>query len=336
MGRDMQLSITVPVYGSAECLPELVRRVEGEIGSYFQSYELILVNDDSPDSSWEVIVRLVCEHDFITGVNLRKNAGQDNAIMAGLHFATGEVIVIMDDDLQHDPSDIVLLNKYIRCGFDVVYAHFEQKKQALWKNLGSWVNDRFAVLALGKPKNIYMSPYKAMRSEVAREVTKYAGPYPYVDGLIFAVTSNITQIPATHHPRFAGKSNYSLLKSVAVWLKLATGFSVIPLRMATLLGGIISLVAFVLATYFVLQTLIWAQGPEGWASVIVAVLFIGGIQLIGIGAIGEYIGRIFITQNARPQFTVKEICQGMARGGSKRQGSEPHQHCASGVMRDEE
>jgi undecaprenyl-phosphate 4-deoxy-4-formamido-L-arabinose transferase len=148
---------------------------------------------------------------------------------------------------------------------------------------------------------------------VVREVTKYAGPYPYVDGLLFTVTSNITQIPATHHPRFAGKSNYSLLKSVAVWLKLATGFSVVPLRMATLLGGIISLSAFALATYFVLQTLIWAQGPEGWASVIVAVLFIGGIQLIGIGAIGEYIGRMFITQNARPQFTVKEICRGTAR-----------------------
>jgi len=309
----MQLSIVVPVYKSAECLPELVRRVEGEVDNYFQSYELILVDDDSPDSSWEVIVRLACEHDFITGVNLRKNAGQDNAIMAGLHVAKGEVIVIMDDDLQHDPSDIVMLNKYIERGFDVVYAHFEQKKQALWKNLGSWMNDRFAVLTLGKPKNIYMSPYKAIRSEVVQEVVRYAGPYPYVDGLIFTVTSNITQIPATHHTRFAGKSNYSFLKSVAVWLKLATAFSVVPLRMATLLGGIISLFAFALATYFVLQTLIWAQGPEGWASVIVAMLFIGGIQLIGIGAIGEYIGRIFITQNARPQFTVKEICRGTTR-----------------------
>src|SRR5215471_4743702 len=309
----MQLSIVVPVYKSAECLPELVRRVEGEVDSYFHRYELILVNDDSPDSSWQVIVRLACEHNFITGVNLRKNAGQDNAIMAGLQVARGEVVVIMDDDLQHNPSDIIILNKYIEGGFDVVYAHFEQKKQALWKNLGSWLNDRFAVLTLGKPKNIYMSPYKAIRSEVVREVIKYTGPYPYVDGLIFTVTSNITQIPATHHPRFAGKSNYSFLKSVAVWLKLATGFSIVPLRMATLLGGIMSLFAFVLATYFVLQTLIWAQGPEGWASVIVAILFIGGIQLIGIGAIGEYIGRIFITQNARPQFIVKEICRGTAR-----------------------
>src|SRR5260370_32291520 len=130
-----------------------------------------------------------------------------------------------------------------------------------------------AVLALGKPKDIYMSPYKAMRRDVVQEVIKYAGPFPYVDGLIFMVTSNITQIPATHHRRFAGKSNYNLIKSVAVWLKLATGFSVVPLRMATLVGGIISLFAFVLSSYFVLMTLIWQRGPEGWASVMVAILF---------------------------------------------------------------
>ena len=131
----MQLSIVVPVYRSAECLPELVRCIEKEAADYFQIYELILVNDDSPDPSWEVIQRLASEHNFIIGVNLRKNAGQDNAIMAGLNVATGEVVVIMDDDLQHDPSDIPALYKQIKCGFDVVYARFEHKQQALWKNL---------------------------------------------------------------------------------------------------------------------------------------------------------------------------------------------------------
>jgi polyisoprenyl-phosphate glycosyltransferase len=305
--QGVQLSIVVPVYNSTECLPELVRRIEQEVGRYFQTYELILVNDDSPDASWDTIVRLASEHDFITGVNLRKNAGQDNAIMAGLNRAIGETTVIMDDDLQHDPSDIVLLYRRIQSGFDVVYAHFEQKNQAVWKNFGSWVNDRFAMFMLGKPKNIYMSPYKAVTLEILEEIIKYSGPFPYIDGLIFTITSNVSQIPATHHARFAGKSNYNLVKSTAVWLKLATGFSVVPLRMVTLLGGIISLLALVLAAYFVLQTVVWGHGPEGWASVIVAVLFIGGIQLIGFGAIGEYIGRIFITQNARPQYAVKQI-----------------------------
>jgi glycosyltransferase involved in cell wall biosynthesis len=306
----MQLSIVVPVYRSAECLPELVRRVEKEVARYFQSYELVLVNDDSPDASWEVIQRLVSEHNFVTGLNLRKNAGQDNAIMAGLKSAMGDVVVIMDDDLQHDPSDIVALHNQIEAGFDVVYARFEQKQQAAWKNLGSWFNDRIAVLTLGKPKNVYMSPYKAIRREVVHEIIKYSGPYPYIDGLIFAVTSKITQVTAMHHTRFAGRSNYNLVRSIKVFLKLATGFSASPLRMVAFLGCAMSLLAFLLAAFFVVDTLIRSRGPEGWASVIVAVLFIGGIQLIGLGAVGEYVGRIFVTQNARPQFTVKEICRG--------------------------
>jgi len=199
----MQLSIVVPVYKSADCLPELARRVQQDVACHFESYELIMVNDNSPDMSWDVIIHLCSEYDFITGVNVRKNVGQDNAIMAGLHCARGEVIVIMDDDLQHDPSDIPSLYKEIHNGFDVVYAYFKEKDQALWKNLGSWFNDRAAVLVLGKPKHIYMSPFKAIRREVVDEIIKYDGPYSYVDGLIFAITSNITQIHATHHSRYA-------------------------------------------------------------------------------------------------------------------------------------
>jgi len=314
----MQLSIVVPVYRSAKCLPELARRVQHEVGAHFDSYELILVNDGSPDESWEVIVQLTREHDFVTGVNLRKNVGQDNAIMAGLNVAKGEVIVIMDDDLQHDPWDISTLHHRLQEGFDVVYARFERKRQALWKNVGSWFNDRVAVVVLGKPKDIYMSPYKAIRREVVDEVIKYGGPYPYVDGLIFTITSNITEVPATHHRRFAGQGNYNLLKSIGVWLKLATGFSVIPLRMVTFLGGFISLFSFLLAFYFVLETLLLKREPSGWPSMIVAVLFIGGVQLVGIGAVGEYIGRIFMTENRRPQFTIKAIQRHVEPRGTMR------------------
>src|SRR5262249_29017805 len=263
----MRLSIVVPVYRSAACLPELVRRVQEDVGPHFEEYELVLVNDDSPDESWEVIGRLAREHNFVTGVNLRRNVGQDSAIMAGLNVASGAVIVIMDDDLQHSPSDIPTLHEAIQDGFDVVYANFDHKRQALWKNLGSWFNDRFANLILGKPKNIYMSPYKAIRREVADEIIKYNGPYPYVDGLIFTVTSNITQRSVTHHTRFAGRGNYNLLRSLAVWLKLATGFSVIPLRIATFCGGVISLLSFSLALYFIIETLLLKHEPPGWPSV---------------------------------------------------------------------
>jgi undecaprenyl-phosphate 4-deoxy-4-formamido-L-arabinose transferase len=308
----MGLSVVVPVYKSASCLGELARKVQAVGKRHFGEFELVLVNDSSPDKSWDVILRLIKDYDFVTGVNLRKNVGQDNAIMAGLCHAKGDVVVIMDDDLQHDPADIPALVEKLDHGFDVVYAYFDQKKQALWKNLGSWFNGWAAVLVLGKPKHIYMSPFKAIKRDVVDEIIKYRGPYPYVDGLVFNITSNITQVPATHHPRFAGTSNYNLFKSIRVWLKLATGFSVFPLRIATITGCAISFVSFLMAMFYILQALFLDGIPEGWPTTIVTVLFLGGIQLIGIGAVGEYTGRIFMTQNERPQFTVKEICRSSA------------------------
>ena len=297
----------VPVYRSADCLPDLATCVQRAVSSRFTRYELILVNDNSPDASWDVISSLVRQHPFVVGVNLRKNVGQDNAIMAGLHHASGDAVVIMDDDLQHDPADIPALCQPLRDRFDVVYARFERKRQALWKNLGSWFADRVAVIVLGKPPDVYMSPYKAMRREMVDEIVKYNGPFAYVDGIIFNITSHITQVDAEHNARFAGKSNYNFLRSIKVWLKLATGFSVIPLRIATFIGGTISILSFLAAVFFVIQALVLEKIPEGYPSLIVALFFLGGIQLMGLGAVGEYIGRIFITQNKTPQFTVKEV-----------------------------
>jgi polyisoprenyl-phosphate glycosyltransferase len=313
----MELSIVVPVYRSEACLPELARRVRDALAPHGRDFELILVNDASPDGSWQVISSLAESFPFIVGVNLRKNVGQDNAIMAGLHHAAGEAVVIMDDDLQHDPVDIPALCRALRGGADVVYAAFEQKRQALWKNLGSWFNDRVAVIVLGKPKHVYLSPYKALRREMVDEIVKYDGPFTYVDGIIFNITSNITQVPATHHTRFAGRSNYNLLRSIRVWLKLATGFSVIPLRIATIIGGIISFCSFLAATFFVIQALVLTKIPEGYPSLIVTLFFLGGMQLMGLGAVGEYVGRIFLTQNKTPQFTVKNIVRHEA--GSRRE-----------------
>ena len=306
----MDLSIVVPVFRSGDCLPELARRIEEAVAGCFASYELILVNDDSPDESWDVIRSLTLRHAFVVGLNLRKNVGQDNAIMAGLHHATGACVVIMDDDLQHDPADIVPLCRALERGSDdVVYARFHHKRQAIWKNAGSWLSDRVAVIVLGKPKHIYMSPYKAMRRDLVHELVKHDGPFTYVDGLIFSVTSHITQIDATHHARFAGRSNYNLFRSIKVWLKLATGFSVIPLRIATFTGGAIALLSFIMALFFVIQAMVLDKIPEGYPSLIVTLFFLGGIQLMGIGAVGEYIGRIFITQSKTPQFAVKEIAR---------------------------
>ena len=303
----IQVSIVVPVFNSADCLPELVRRVNEDVGAEFDSFELILVNDASPDRSWDVISELVGEYPFVSAVNLRRNSGQNNAIMAGLHQARGEVIVIMDDDLQHDPRDIKSMYDKVGEGYDVVFADFAQKKQALWKNAGSWINDLAARAVLGKPKHIYLSPYKAICRGVVDEVVKYNGPFSYVDGILFTITSSVTQVPAQHHPRFAGKSNFNFIRSLRVWLNLTTGFSVLPLRVATVIGAISAIGAFGLAAFFIWETIMVERPPPGWASTVVILLFLGGMQLMAIGILGEYIGRIFITQCQRPQFTVREV-----------------------------
>ncbi len=302
-----EISIVVPVFNSEACLPELARRVRSTMEGRFSRYELTLVDDCSTDGSWEAIVGVTREHPFATGVALRKNVGQDNAIMAGLKTAGGEVVIVMDDDLQHDPADIPALVDELRRGFDVVFARFPHKRQAVWKNIGSLLADRLAGWVLGKPSGIYLSPFKAIRGDVVREIIRYDGPYSYIDGLLFAVTSSTSQVRAEHHTRFAGRSNYTLRRSIQVALKLATSFSVLPLRIVTFLGGAISLAALLAAAFFAVQAFVLAQMPEGWPSLIVTVLFLGGIQLMGIGAVGEYIGRIFVTQNKRPQFTVREV-----------------------------
>lgn len=301
-----KVSIVVPVYRSAEGLEQLASRVRDAFARFECSYELILVNDGSPDNSWAEIRRLAVADQTVLGINLRRNAGQDNAIMAGLNAASGQIVIIMDDDLQHDPNDCDELIKKVEGGFDVCYAKFRRNKQAWWKNAGSWLNDKLANVVVGKPHHIYLSPFKAVNGDVAREITNYNGPYPYVDGLLFGVSTNVTQIEVEHHERLVGKGNYNLFSSMSVWMKVATLFSVVPLRIASLLGFVFSVIGLVLGVYFTLEKLVLRTDPVGWASLMVAVLVLGGVQLACLGILGEYIGRAFLHLNQRPQYVVKE------------------------------
>ncbi len=304
---DVKITVVIPVYNSEDCLDKLTRRLTNVLDNLGKTYEIILVNDGSPDNSWKKIAELSEVYDKIKGINLRRNFGQDNAIMAGLNYSSGESVIIMDDDLQHDPADIPSLLSGLGKGDDVCYTHFSSKKQSWSKNLGSWFNDKVANVILKKPKEIYLSPYKVIKREVVDEITKYDGPYPYIDGLLFRVTQNIAQVTVEHHERYAGKGNYNLGKSIRVWLRLATNFSVLPLRIATFLGFVCSGIGLILALFFIIQHFVDGGAPSGWASLIVAVLFLGGIQLITIGIIGEYVGRLFLHHSREPQFVVNEV-----------------------------
>jgi undecaprenyl-phosphate 4-deoxy-4-formamido-L-arabinose transferase len=303
--QDVDISVVIPVYRSEDCLPELARRLTEALDPTGKTYEIILVNDGSPDRSWEKIVELAGGGYHIKGINLRRNFGQDNAIMAGFHHMSGRVVIVMDDDLQHDPKDIPRLVAEIEKGYDVCYARFRTKKQTRFKNFGSWLNDKVANVVIAKPKEVYLSPYKAIRREVTEQLIRYDGPYPYVDGLLFTVTHNIGQITTEHQERYAGRGNYNLAKSVRVWMRLATSFSVYPLRLAAVLGFLTAALGFGLAVFFTIRRFM-VKAPLGWASTMVTVLFLGGVQLIALGVIGEYVGRLFLQHGTRPQFVVRE------------------------------
>jgi glycosyltransferase involved in cell wall biosynthesis len=312
------LSLVIPVYRSEDCLRPLVAAIRDALTPAGLSYEVVLVNDCSPDGSWAVIEALCREHANVVGVDLRRNFGQDNAIVTGLRHARGDYVVIMDDDLQHHPRDIpALLDKLVKERADVVYADFRVKRHRLWKNLGSWFNGKVAEWVIDKPKGIYLSPYKVIRREVAELICRYDGPDPYVDGLLFQVTSRITQLPVEHHERVAGTSTYTLVKSVKVWGRLAFSFSVRPLRLVTWCGfGFASLgVLFALAVigYRLLCPEDFSDAAVGWASLIVTLLVLSGVQMVFFGILGEYAGRTYLKVNLKPQTAIREVLRGPGR-----------------------
>lgn len=299
-----EISVVIPVYKSEECIPELTKQISDALKDF--SWELILVNDCSPDNSWAEIKKVAAENNNITGINLRKNGGQDLAILAGLNHAKGKWIVIMDDDLQHSPYDIPKLYTQAQKGFDVVYADFKQKKQKLWKNLGSWLNGKVSEITLGKPKGIYLSPFKIISGAVVNEMCKLNNLFPYIDGLIFQVTKNITQINIEHHKREYGKSNFTLVKSMQVFFRMMFGFSTFPLNFATYIGFFSSTMGFVLAIYFLVKFLLGLEPLTGWTSLIMVILILGGLILLALGIIGKYIGQMYLTINNSPKYIVKE------------------------------
>lgn len=310
-GREFQLdlSIVVPVYRSQDCLEALVAAIADALAPTGLDYEVVLVNDFSPDNSWAVIETICARKGNVVGVDLRKNFGQDNAIITGMRIARGRHIAVMDDDLQHHPADLPALLAKIEEGFDVVYAEFRVKKQKLWKNIGSWFNGRVAQWVINKPADVYLSPYKIIRADVAQLVCSYEGPDPYVDGLLFQVTARITQIPVDHHPRYAGRSSYTFWKSLRVWARLAVSFSAKPLRLVTWFGLLFAVVGLLLAIVVVVYRLSWpehfSRETAGWASLMVALLVVGGIQMIFFGVLGEYTGRTFLNVNKKPQSAIR-------------------------------
>jgi len=314
-----EISIVVPVYRSEKILPHLADQVSSamEAANMTGRFELILVNDASPDGSWPVIESLSSRHAFVRGICLARNFGQHNATMAGLNHALGEIVVIMDDDLQHPPQTIMALVNAVRDGYDVCYTRYVNRQHAAWKRLGSWFNDRVASFLLKKPRGLYLSSFKALRRWVVQQVIRYDGPYAYVDGLVLDITKNIASIPIEHQSRLEGEGNYDLRRSVSLWMNMATSFSIIPLRVASFTGMLLAVVSAMVMIFVVVQKVLHPETPAGWTSLVLTVLFVGGLQLLCLGVIGEYLGRAYLKINRKPQFAVRETTGFMpARSGA--------------------
>ena len=300
------ISIVIPVYGSEKILPELVKRIDEVMLATNTGYELILVCDSSPDKSWDVILNLKKDYGKIRGILLRNNVGQHNALIAGLKASRHSIVVTMDDDLQHDPKDIPSLVNGLKSGFDVAYGQFLNRNHPVWKKVGSKFNNWVATLILGKPKDLYLSPFRAISSEIVEEILKFRGPFVYVDGLIIIATKSITSVEISHHARLEGRSLYGISKSIKLWLQMATTTSITPLRFTTLLGLALSLFSLFSGVLLIVQKFTIDAMPIGWSSLIVTILFVSGVQLFSLGMIGEYLGKTSLVTSGRSQFVIKE------------------------------
>src|SRR5437660_2879100 len=300
------LSIVVPVYNGASSIGELVGALEElQIPG---GHEIVLVNDGSPDDSLAVCRGLVERARVpMLLVDLSRNYGEHTAVMAGLRHASGAHIITMDDDLQNPPEEVERLLEYAQnTGHEVVYTFYDEKQHAFWRNLGSRFTNWVAGFVLDKPKGFYLSSFRCMSAFVVREVTRYDGPFPYVDGLILQVTQDIDRLLVHHLPRAVGRSNYTMRRLLRLSLSLFVNSSVMPLRILTLTGFALSLIGTIGSIVVLTEALFFAP-PAGWASLMAAVLLLSGVQLLILGIVGEYLGRLYLTVNRKPQSVVKSI-----------------------------
>jgi undecaprenyl-phosphate 4-deoxy-4-formamido-L-arabinose transferase len=309
------LSFVIPLYHSAETIGPLVKRIEAL--TVAGGHEIVLVNDGSKDGTDAVCRRLVAEAQVpIVYVEHARNFGEHNAVLNGWRHARGKHLVNLDDDGQNPPEEAVRLWEHaVATGLDVVFGHYEVKQHSAWRNAGSWFTNRMTDWALEKPPGFYLSSFRCVTALVAREAAANGGPLPYIDGLILQVTQRIGSLEVRHDERRAGASGYTLRRLVRLWLSAWINFSVLPLRVATGLGLVLATAGMVFLG--VVAWMWWrGTGPDyGWGSLMAGLLIFSGTQLVLLGLIGEYIGRMFLTVNRRPQSVVREVVRGGGRIG---------------------
>jgi glycosyltransferase involved in cell wall biosynthesis len=303
-----ELSFVIPVYNGSRTLGPVVERIRTVFAR--MHFEVILVNDGSEDDSELLCAKLVEGlPQIVTFVQLSRNFGEHNAVLAGLSHARGQYVAVLDDDGQNPPDEVVpMLAELKRRNYDVIYGHYIKKEHSWFRNAGSRFNNRIATLILDKPKDLYLSSFKVMTRFVVDEITKYRGPFPYIDGLIYRTTRKIGQIPVQHRAEPSGHSRYSFRKLVRLWLNMFLNFSILPLRLSVYVGLFTSCFS-VLALLLILIDKIWLSPniTMGIPTVLGSIVFFSGIQLMILGLVGEYLGRLYLDHTGTPQYIVRYV-----------------------------
>ena len=303
MNRD--ISIIIPVYNSEKILENFTDKLIQTLKEKYNNFEIIFINDASKDNSWKIVQKLCEKNKLIKGINLRKNVGQHNAIFAGLKNCNGKIIVTMDDDGQNLPESISSLVDELNKGFDICYANYKIKKHSFFRKFGSFINNLVASILFDKPYNLVLTGFRCFTSDIKNEILKFHSAYIYLDGIIFSSTSNYSQIYVDHKDRVIGKSNYTTSKLFGLWLRMAFGFSIMPLRLASIFGILLSITSLIISVWLIFFRSMSSSIPLGWTSIMVIILFLGGIQLLALGLIGEYLGRTYITINNPTKYSIK-------------------------------
>lgn len=305
----MTYSFVIPCYNSALTISQVVEETAAQMDRLGRGdYEFVLVNDCSPDGgkTIETLSALAEKYEFVRVIDLAKNAGQHNAIMAGLNYSSGEIIVGMDDDMQTHPSQLEKLFAEFEKGYDIVYGYYPEKKHNLFRNLGSWFNHFTVRMLIGKPKELKTSSYWIIRRFIKDAVIQYHSPYTYLQGLFLRTTQNIASVPIQHFKREVGHSNYTFRKLVQLWGNIL-GFSIVPLRLSVYCGYLFSGISIIGAAAILVKKILNPSMALGWPSLMVTICFFSGIILLFMGLIGEYIGRMFFQINRQPQYVVRQV-----------------------------
>ncbi len=305
-----KISFVIPCYRSENTVGHVVADIEKtmkrpELAEAY-TFEIILVNDCSPDNTLGVIRELCKEKEYVKGIAFARNFGQHAALMAGLRESAGDYVVCLDDDGQTPAEEVDKLINKLEEGYDAVYAQYEHKQHSGFRNMGSKVNELMTRIMLDKPKELFISSYFGVQRFIVDDMIRYENSYPYVIGLVLRATKNITNVMVNHREREEGTSGYTLKKLLALWFNGFTAFSVKPLRIATCIGVASAGLGFVYGIYTIIKKFVNPDVPLGFSSMMAALVFFGGMIMIMLGLIGEYIGRMYISMNNSPQYVIRE------------------------------